>query len=675
MSVVSSLIFATHRYLKERLGLLWRERLTRELHEKYFHAMTYYKVSHLNKSRITDVEERIVKDPRRFTKALADEMEKISAAMTSGVWFTYKLTAITSLPFAISPLLYFYASFKAAMYFAPNWSAKWRQMLDLRSKYFSTQARLQTHAEAVCAYQGNAVERSIIDSAWEKFLKFCIGYVKDATLFQFVSSAFFQYGAHSFAEALIIGSFFFGERAAMRNASSISAGTSSTAKVKSNARLFGEVRYITEYFIRAMSAQGVIISCLRQLQQMAGPAKRLTQLFDTLRGFHRAKELDTTFVDDPNRIEFKNCQVYTPTGNLLLKDLSFGIKKGTNMLLTGCNGSGKSSLFRCLGGLWNLPEGGTIVKPGGDSTSLNDAVFYVPQKPYNVLGTLREQLCYPSPKSRAEAITKEELRELLAEVDLAYLMDRGPQGPNDDKEVDWEAVLSMGEKQRLAMARLFWHAPQFAILDECTSGVSAAMEKRMYDTCAAKGITCITISHRPVLRKYHDCILNILKDGKGGWTWTVTNLNSQRLASFQGMDVADEGGHEAWGGVSKAYLEGAGEGDALVEKKRLEARSAKYKAEEAPKEVAEQAQGKKHTTWSRLYDVLSQGFMPRGLSLGDPESLRILGLAGMVIGKTVGADFLAAYDGYILSTVIQPDFWVLRARRQGRHPSHLPGAL
>ena len=68
MSLVSSLIFATHRFLKERLALLWREKLTRQLHSKYFKGMNYYKLSHLNQSQISDVEERIVKDPRRFCK-------------------------------------------------------------------------------------------------------------------------------------------------------------------------------------------------------------------------------------------------------------------------------------------------------------------------------------------------------------------------------------------------------------------------------------------------------------------------------------------------------------------------------------------------------------------------------------------------------------------------------
>ena len=92
--------------------------------------------------------------------------------------------------------------------------------------------------------------------------------------------------------------------------------------------------------------------------------------------------------------------------------------------------------------MWTIPKGGKISKPGGNSVGLNAAVFYLPQKPYNVLGTLRDQLCYPEDKSVASKIQETNLRQLLRAVDLEYLVDRGPQGPKDDKEVNWEVKKS-----------------------------------------------------------------------------------------------------------------------------------------------------------------------------------------------------------------------------------------
>lgn len=89
------------------------------------------------------------------------------------------------------------------------------------------------------------------------------------------------------------------------------------------------------------------------------------------------------------------------------------------------------------------------------------------------------------------------------------------------KAVHWEEELSLGEKQRLAMARLIFHKPDYAILDECTSAVSGTMERRLYDVCKRNNITYITISHRPVLRAFHDRILTI---GLGDQGYTLEDI-------------------------------------------------------------------------------------------------------------------------------------------------------
>lgn len=85
-----------------------------------------------------------------------------------------------------------------------------------------------------------------------------------------------------------------------------------------------------------------------------------------------------------------------------------------------------------------------------------------------------------------------------------------------DKEVNWGDELSLGEQQRLGMARLFYHRPKFAILDECTSAVTTDMEERFAAKVRAMGTSCITISHRPALVAFHDVVLSL--DGEGGWT-------------------------------------------------------------------------------------------------------------------------------------------------------------
>jgi len=103
--------------------------------------------------------------------------------------------------------------------------------------------------------------------------------------------------------------------------------------------------------------------------------------------------------------------------------------------------------------------------------------------------------------------------QLMDSVKLRYLVENRKQAGGWDAFEDWADVLSGGEKQRVAMARLFYHRPHFAILDECTSAVSVDVEKFMYTHCRMLGIALITISHRPSLWKHHDYILRF--DGRG----------------------------------------------------------------------------------------------------------------------------------------------------------------
>ena len=144
-------------------------------------------------------------------------------------------------------------------------------------------------------------------------------------------------------------------------------------------------------------------------------------------------------------------------------------------------------------------------------------------------------MIYPTsyPEHVESGRTDDDLMNILRHVHLAYLPDREG-GWTTRKE--WKDVLSGGEKQRMGMARLFYHRPKFAVLDECTSAVSTDVEGLMYAHAKDLGITLITISHRPSLIKYHKLLLHL--SGDDG-TWDVTNLVGDAKEQTVDQEMSD----------------------------------------------------------------------------------------------------------------------------------------
>lgn len=220
-------------------------------------------------------------------------------------------------------------------------------------------------------------------------------------------------------------------------------------------------------------------------------------------------------------IKFIDVPIVSPNGDVLVRKLSFFVKPHEHLLIVGPNGCGKSSLFRILGGLWPV-YGGTVQKPPSSD------IFYIPQRPYLSRGTLRQQIIYPDSlrQMRDKRVTDKDLYKILQKVEIEQVVERDG---GWDAEEEWRDVLSGGLQQRVAMARLFYHAPKYAILDECTSSVTLEIEKAMYDNAKALNITLMTVSHRRSLWKYHDNILQF--DGQGHYIFT--KLDAERRLELE----------------------------------------------------------------------------------------------------------------------------------------------
>jgi vitamin B12/bleomycin/antimicrobial peptide transport system ATP-binding/permease protein len=170
----------------------------------------------------------------------------------------------------------------------------------------------------------------------------------------------------------------------------------------------------------------------------------------------------------------------------------------------GPSGCGKSSLLRAIAGLWRTGSGKVLRPPLTE-------ILFLPQRPYMILGTLRDQLLYPKLNVEVE---EDRLKQILDQVNLSSLHERHG---GFDTEQDWAEVLSLGEQQRLIFARLLLNQPNYAVLDEATSALDIHNEALLYEQLQSSDITFLSVGHRPSLNRYHSSILNLTEHR----TWSL----------------------------------------------------------------------------------------------------------------------------------------------------------
>lgn len=218
----------------------------------------------------------------------------------------------------------------------------------------------------------------------------------------------------------------------------------------------------------------------------------------------------------------------------LVRSVSLPVPAGSRLLIMGDSGVGKSSLLRTIAGLWTAGSG-IIERPAGSQ------VLFLPQRPYMTLGSLRENAAYPAtPASEANpgGVTDEAILAALQAVNLGTLPDRaGGLGARGERLA---GVLSLGEQQRLAFARVVLSGRRVVCLDESTSALDVENESRMYDLLVAAGVTVVSVGNRPTLFRHHDTVLRL--EGGGGWAVEEAGVAARRALAALGGSNASHGG-------------------------------------------------------------------------------------------------------------------------------------
>jgi ATP-binding cassette subfamily D (ALD) protein 3 len=502
ISVVNNILKYSIGELKIRL----RTNMTRRLYEDYLKKFTYYRMSNLD-NRIVNADQLLTTDVDKFCESVSDLYCNTAKPLLDIGIYVYKLSSTLGGGTPALMLGYLFVSGALLTHLRKPTARLTAGEQKLEGEFRHINARLITHSEEIAFYNGNLREKATLLSSYNKLLNHLRKFLKFRVLMGIVDNLVAKYFAS------VVG--FWAVSLPFMSATH----SLSTSHQGERSRLYYTYGRM---LVKLAEAIGRLVLAGRELTRLAGFTARVTQLREVLDDLNQGKYERTMvtgaetlkadagkYIYQDNLIKFDRVPLITPNGDVLIKEISFEIKSGMNVLVCGPNGAGKSSLFRVLGELWPL-FGGQLTKPA------RGKLFYIPQRPYMTLGCLRDQLTYPH--SGAEALrrgtTDKQLEEHMRRAQLGYLLER--EG-GLDTIADWLDVLSGGEKQRIAMARLFYHKPQFAILDECTSAVSVDVEGSMYKYCREVGITLLTVSHRKSLWQHHEYVLHL--DGREGYSF------------------------------------------------------------------------------------------------------------------------------------------------------------
>lgn len=466
-----------YRYCAERLSLLWRQWLTQIMVSRYFFNRAFYRLRYAE--RVDNPDQRISEDIRSFTTGILGYLLTLINSMVTLFAFTGVLFSIS---WKLPVVVFLYAGAGTVLSILIG-----KRLVGLNFLQNQKEAdfryglvRVRDNAESIAFFRGEKPEKRDLMARFGEVVANTLRIIGwNRTL------GFFTNGYSSLAlivPVLIVGPMF------MRG------------QIE-----FGVVTQAQGAFAQMVLALSVVVAQFEGLSIFAASIKRLGGLWEELdeydiEDFRAERERAGEVSEGRGGLVLNNLTIQTPEREkTLTRGLTFTLPPGKSVLVMGESGAGKSSLLRTIAGLWQSGSG-TIERP-----NMNNLIF-LPQRPYLVQGTLREQLVYPrswdgsDDRAIVESLRKVNLSEVLREGDLGQIQ-------------DWTNILSLGEQQRISFARIFLNNPQIAFLDEATSALDEPNERVLYQNLVETGISFVSVGHRSTLKEFHDFLIVLDRDG------------------------------------------------------------------------------------------------------------------------------------------------------------------
>ncbi|CBX97637.1 similar to peroxisomal ABC transporter [Plenodomus lingam JN3] len=548
----SSYTNAMIKFLQSKVSIAFRTRLTRYIHDLYLNDhLNYYKLHNLDGGVGVGADQYITQDLTLFCASAASLYSSLGKPFVDLCVFNYQLYRSLG-PLALTGLLTNYFLTATILRRLSPPFGKLKAVEGRREGEFrALHSRLIANAEEVAFYGGDQMEKHFLEREFKNLKHWMENIYSLKIRYNMLEDFVLKYSWSAFGYLVTSLPVFLPAWGGLGGAPELSGGEK-THRERSRMKDFITNKRL---MLSLADAGGRMMYSIKDLSELAGYTSRIYTLISTLHRVHAdayfpspgtrpelysVSDVQGTIHKGFDGVRLEHVPIVAPAqfpmgGEELIESLNFIVHSGEHLLITGPNGCGKSAVARIVAGLWPTFRG-LVSRPRSIGV---DGIMFLPQRPYLSTGTLRDQVIYPhTDADMKEAGRRDiELSQVLEQAKLGYLPDR--EGGWDTKKV-WKDVFSGGEKQRIQIARLLYHEPRYAFLDESTSAVSSDVEGLMYEMAKAKGITLITISTRASLKRYHTFTLTLGLGDYGG-DWELQRIGTVEEKSSVEKELAELG--------------------------------------------------------------------------------------------------------------------------------------